>query len=207
MSKKTALDRTPLFTLLLIRHGQTDYNLERRFYGRIDTPVNATGVEQAAALSVELKDRHIDAIYSSPAKRAYMTAEPTAAGRNLTIQTDERLWEMNFGRWEGLTFEEAEAVNPEAWASWRRGETMDAPHGGETYTSSTKRISGWLESIRGDYTNNETVAVFAHGAILQCLLCDLMGTKLEQLWPYRFGNTTVAELAMFRTRAVMVGFG
>ena len=207
MSKKTAFDRTPLFTLLLIRHGQTDYNLEHRFYGRIDTPVNALGIEQAKSLAVELKSRPIDVIYSSPAQRAQMTAQPVAETHSLPLLTDDRLWEMDFGRWEGLTFIEAQELDQASWDSWRAGDLADAPHGGETYEQVGDRALEWLDSVRGNYTSGETVAVFAHGALLQCLLCRLLNTEMRQVWPYRFGNTTVAEVAMFRSMSVLVGLG
>ena len=96
-------------TILLARHGETDWNREGRFQGWADPPLNATGCAQAVELSVELMAEDLAAVYSSPLRRAYETAEVVAASRGLEPVTVDALREVDVGSWSGLTRAEIDA--------------------------------------------------------------------------------------------------
>lgn len=197
--------RDPLATLLLIRHGQTDYNREGRFYGRIDTPLNAQGETEARELAARLHARPVQRLYSSPALRARQTADYLSETLDLPVQTDELLWEMDHGRWEGLRFDEARALDPDLWERWRTGE-VEAPHGGESLTDAMARARQWVDGILQQHPG-ETIAAVAHGGILQAMVCVLMGTPPRPLWQYRFGNATLAEIQVYPLGGVLLSFG
>ncbi len=112
--------------ILLVRHGETDWNAERRVQGHSDRPLNETGREQAAALADALEEREIDAIYSSDLLRAHETARVVAERRGLAVTAIRDLRERDFGTWEGLTDEEIFDRFPHArHSSWGDAETKD----------------------------------------------------------------------------------
>lgn len=181
-------------------------NKEGRFYGRTDSPINAFGREQAVELGTRLAERQIDVAISSPLSRAYETAEIALAKRNLPIMTNDLLVEMDHGRWEGLKFADARALDPDAWNRWRAGELKN-PYGGETLEDMFARANAWAEQIKTTYAQGETIAVFAHGGILQSLICVLMGTPPRPMWQYRINNCAVAEVELYPTGGVLVSLG
>ena len=207
MSKETnEIRRSMLCKLLLVRHGQTTFNKEGRFYGRIDAPLTEVGEAQAVTLRRRLVKWQIDAAISSPLVRALHTGQIALANHELAIETDDLLVEMDHGRWEGILFAEARKLDPEAWDLWRAGK-LENPHGGETLPDVFKRAEAWLEKILAKYKHGETIAVFAHGGLLQALTCVLMGTPPRPLWQYRYGNCAIAEVEVYPLGGVLVSLG
>ncbi|HWH04956.1 MAG TPA: histidine phosphatase family protein, partial [Gaiellaceae bacterium] len=105
-------------TIVLARHGETDWNREQRFQGHADRPLNELGREQARELAERLRNDRIDAVYSSPLVRALETAETVAAALGLPVETREALREVDVGSWEGLSRDEIEERHPEDFARW-----------------------------------------------------------------------------------------
>lgn len=154
-------------TLVLARHGQTDLNIDERWQGRLDRPLNATGIAQAQALAATLPDR-IDAIVSSPMLRARRTAEIVGAARGLAIHLDARFRERDFGVFEGLTGDEARAQHPElakANAAYRWDlEPTDA----EPVRAVVDRVAAGLAELRANHAG-QTVLLVSHGFVVRCL--------------------------------------
>src|SRR3990172_8873638 len=98
--------------LLLLRHGETAWNRERRYQGWTDTPLSAEGLLQAEAAARELKEHAFAAVYASPLRRARDTAAAIAAPHRLEVETDPAFKDLGFGQWEGLTLDEARAGFP-----------------------------------------------------------------------------------------------
>jgi len=120
-------------TLLLARHGETDWNRERRWQGHSDTPLNDAGREQARALALELADERLDALYSSDLARSAETAEIVGGALGLAVRLDRRLREVDVGEWSGLTRGEVEERYPEGvtrrlagGTGWEQGEAHEA---------------------------------------------------------------------------------
>src|SRR5829696_9061290 len=153
-------------TILLARHGETDWNLERRVQDHTDRPLNDTGREQARALAEELADTPLGAVYSSDLVRAHETARIVADRHGLDVTAVPDLREREFGTWEGLTDREILQRFPQAHhGSWGDGETPDAM---------SRRV---LEALRriAETHPDATVLVVSHGGPLRAVLrrCDV----------------------------------
>jgi probable phosphoglycerate mutase len=158
--------------ILLIRHGETDWNAARRLQGHLDIPLNEEGMRQAAALGAALADEPIDAIYASDLSRAVLTATPLAETRGLRVQTDPRLRERCYGAFEGLLYGEIGARYPEAWLAFRTRD-IDArfPQGerpAETLREFSTRSLQAVRCIAARHVG-QRIAIVAHGGVLECI--------------------------------------
>ena len=150
--------------LLLVRHGETDWNREHRIQGHTDLPLNATGLEQARALAADLAATALAAVYSSDLARALQTATAVATAHRLAVRLDRDLREKNFGSWEGLTATEIAERFPHAV----RGRWGD----GETTEQVAERAIGAIERIRARHLTG-AVLVVSHGGTLRAILGHL----------------------------------
>jgi broad specificity phosphatase PhoE len=165
-------------TLLLARHGETDWNRELRIQGSSDIALNDLGREQARALAKELADVELDAIYASDLVRARETADAVAATHGLEVRLDPRLRERSFGSWEGLTREDIAAF-PEG-----------SRHDGESDEEVRARVLGAIEEIARRH-RGEQVLVVSHGGALNTLWHHALGVRVE-----RWENCAVYKLAV-----------
>jgi 2,3-bisphosphoglycerate-dependent phosphoglycerate mutase len=143
-------------TILLARHGETDWNLERRFQGWADPPLNETGRAQARALAEQLRDTPFDAVYSSDLKRAHETAEILAVSHGVPVVADQGLREIDVGPLQGLTWTEVH----ERWGD-------DRPHG-ETREQHHARVRGAVERIARDHAG-QRILIVTHGGTMRAL--------------------------------------
>jgi broad specificity phosphatase PhoE len=150
-------------TLILVRHGETDWNAQNRWQGHSDTALNDAGRAQASRLAKGL-DR-ADALYSSDLARARETAEILAATSGLEVRLDERLRERGFGSWEGLTTEEIESSYPGEQERWRAGIGAGA-HDAESFEAFAARVGSFVDDVGRGHVD-ETVLVVAHGGTIR----------------------------------------
>jgi broad specificity phosphatase PhoE len=155
----------PVTTLLLVRHGETDWNRDGRWQGHSDTHLNEVGREQAARLADELG--RIDVVYSSDLARARETAEIVAERLGLEVEVDARLRERSFGAWEGKTRTEIEAEFGEAHTRWLAGEGPGADDA-EPFADFGARVQSFLEDVQARHPD-ETVLVVAHGGSIRVI--------------------------------------
>jgi len=161
-----------LLTILLLRHGQTDWNHSGRWQGHADIPLNETGQKQAAALCQRLRSWPIDTIYTSDLQRCVQTAEPLAAELGI-VPIKKKVWrERDVGDFSGLTGEQAREQFPDVWARTTRG--MIDPPNGEAFTDVLSRAWQAYESVRDTHSEG-MVAVITHGGLLHALLGQVMG--------------------------------
>jgi broad specificity phosphatase PhoE len=180
-------------TLLLARHGETDWNRDGRLQGHADTPLNDRGREQARALAEEING--VEVIYSSDLRRAVETAEVVAERLGLEVRVDSRLRERGFGAWEGLTRAEIEASFREDFDRWRKGDGFGADDA-ETHQAFAARIQAFLEDVLVRHPD-ETVLVITHGGSIRVV--QAVASGLDYLRDRRtiraLANCSVARYA------------
>lgn len=171
--------------LVLLRHGETDWNAAGRMQGHLDIPMNATGQRQARAAAAALAARFDAArIVSSDLSRAQETARAVAEATELAVATDERLREINVGEWVGRTLADIVADDPTIGERLHRGEDVRRSATGETSTEMGQRIAGALRDIAADADDGETVLVVTHG----------MAARIGSVF---FAGGTFAETRLF----------
>jgi len=181
--------------LYLIRHGQTDWNLQGRYTGQSDIPLNTTGEQQASAAAAQLEGVKLDAIVSSDLQRARHTAEIIAAQMGLPVQTDPRLREINQGLWEGMHFTEIKTQYEEAFKQRKNNPLTVAPPGGETVGQVQTRVLAALRDICAQYPHQQ-VAVVSHGLSLAIIKASLSGHPIQRVWELIPPNAQVERLPM-----------
>ncbi|SCK39529.1 probable phosphoglycerate mutase [Variovorax sp. HW608] len=164
--------------LILIRHGETDWNRELRFQGHIDVPLNDTGHEQARRLGLRLAREAVQYLVSSDLMRAQQTATPAAAQLELAIATSVTLREQNFGVVEGMRAEEIQSLHPRAWEDWLQFREDHAMPEGESARQFHARIMDALGSIATAHPG-QTVLVVTHGGVLDMVWRTARGLGLN----------------------------
>jgi 2,3-bisphosphoglycerate-dependent phosphoglycerate mutase len=155
----------PVTTILLSRHGETDWNAERRWQGHADPPLNARGREQSRDLAHRLRDEQVDAVYTSDLRRAYETAAIVGAELGVDVIVDRDLREIDVGSWTGLTIAEVQAEFPEGWRERLAG---GEGHDGESRETFSARVVGAVERIAA-FHPGRIVLVVAHGGTMRAL--------------------------------------
>jgi probable phosphoglycerate mutase len=168
-----------MLSLYLVRHGQTDASLANRFCGRIDPPLNATGLAMADALAARYGLECFVEVTVSPLLRARQTAEPTASVAGLPLTIDEDLVEIAYGEWENLREADVERQDRERFCAWAAHPGRVAPPGGETGADIARRALAAVERIRSRHPDGGKVLVVSHKATLRVLICALMGIDVD----------------------------
>lgn len=171
--------------VLLVRHGQSHGNAERRFGGHSSTPLSDLGVRQAGATARALAAEKVTAVYSSDLLRALQTAEPLARATGLEVRATSAFRERSVGRMEGLTFEEAAETFPEEYAALLRRDFEHVLEGGESYRQLLDRASAELDRAVEEQPGG-CVALFSHTGTICILALHLMGAldspNLKPVW-------------------------
>lgn len=157
--------------LTLIRHGTTDWNALRRFQGQTDVPLSDDGRRQALAIATALRSERFDRIYSSDLSRAFETARILAESHNIEVIADPRLREFDFGRWEGLTWEQIVAIDGRLGGQPPTKPKLYDPDGGESFAQVCARIRSFFDELAQQ--SYESVAVVTHAGPLHATLSVL----------------------------------
>ena len=185
----------------LVRHGETDWNRERRFQGQADPPLNDAGREQAQAVAERLAGVSFAAVYASDLSRVTQTAAAFMRGREPRVTELQDLREKHFGEWEGLTYLEAEARDPEHYRRIFRVVTYDGatpPPGGESDMQMLQRVSGVADRLRAAHGGgDDTILIVAHGGSLCALIVSLLGLPAAAIWRFRPANCGLSQVTVF----------
>jgi 2,3-bisphosphoglycerate-dependent phosphoglycerate mutase len=179
--------------ILLVRHGETDWNASGRIQGHSDTPLNAAGHEQAQQTARRLAREPVRALYSSDLARAFETASVIGQALGLTVVTSPRLRERQYGAWEGLTSAEIQTRYPEQFAAWRARATDFAPPLGETRNELLTRALAELQRIARQHVG-EMVVVVTHGGFCYVLINHIVGGVDGDRREFTFGNASIHTL-------------
>jgi probable phosphoglycerate mutase len=173
-------------TLLLARHGETDWNSERRWQGHTDRPLNERGREQARALAEELAGRTIDAVYSSDLLRARETAEIVAAELGLEVRVEGGLREVDVGSWSGLVHSDVEASDPDGFRRWQEG--GKGWERGESYEEMRARVVAAVIELAAAHPG-ETLLVVTHGGSIRACRATAAGLTYGESRVSGIGST------------------
>ncbi len=165
--------------LILIRHGQTDYNLQNRYCGFSNPLLNNQGIKQSERLAARVKDIKIDKVYSSDLKRAYQTAEIIFKNNPIEKVADFR--EMNFGLFEGLKYEEITEIYPKLYRDWINNPIKVKIPNGEGLKDLNKRVKKRLSFMLSEH-RDRTIALVIHGGPIRIILCDALKFGLKMFW-------------------------
>jgi alpha-ribazole phosphatase len=182
--------------LLIARHGQTKHNLDRRYQGITDAPLNETGRAEAGQLADRLLGEKLDAIYSSDLKRCVQTAELVAKKNNLNINQDGRLREISFGKWEGMSYDEIQAQSPDLLEKWMNDPAHIPPPNGETLIQLATRVKSAVEEIKPRHAE-QTVLFVTHGGVIRTLLCLSLGIDLNRHLQFESATGSISELSFY----------
>jgi len=165
-----------------IRHGETDWNRQRRLQGWQDTPLNATGREQARWLAERLRadaaGTPFAALYSSDLQRAHATAAPVAQALGLPVRVEAGIRERGFGVLEGLEMERLDELAPQAAAAWKSRDPLRLLEGGESLGQFHARVVAAMEAL-GRRHPGERVLAFTHGGVLDIVWRHASGVPLH----------------------------
>ena len=161
-------------TVILWRHGQTDFNAARRLQGQSDIRLNDAGTRQANLAATALAALEPTRIITSDLQRAVETAQALADRTGIRPTTDARLRERSFGAWEGLTQEEIQASWPDAFTAWRHGREPDGV-GAETRSDCGARVAEAVEEAATEMTADDVLVVVGHGAAITLGQTVLLG--------------------------------
>lgn len=180
--------------IILIRHGETTWNIEGRYQGQENTPLSERGLKQGHLLAEGLRNIPIDACISSPLQRSYQTCKFCAALHNLPVATDERLTEINHGSWEGVLAGDIAKRYPKEFALWHtQPEKVQMPDGGENLEDVRKRARKAFDEYAAKY-EGKTILVAAHDAVNKAIICDLLGLDMSHFWQIKQDNTCINVL-------------
>lgn len=193
--------------LVCVRHGRTSWNSVRRFQGRTDIPLDDEGRAQAQALAAHLTGERFAFALSSPLVRAWATAQAIVAQSGVTVEPEPRLQEMQFGTWEGLTWEEIVAQTPGLAYEYEKSPRAYVAEGGESFDDLCARVAPVLASVTERLAEDATALLVAHAGPMHALLrlslgeddATALGVKLVPAGIIRFvrvgtGAWTLASL-------------
>ena len=176
--------------VVFIRHGQTEWNVSGRYQGQSDVALSKEGIAQAEKLAEHFPVASVDAVYSSDLMRARVTADKVAEKFGLPVQTEPAFRELNFGDWEGLTYEQITASWADAMTNFlRHPDILQIPHG-ESFPEVRQRAMKRLRELLAEHEGH-VIAVVAHGAVLRTMLTEALHMPLQYLWSIRQFNTAV----------------
>jgi probable phosphoglycerate mutase len=196
--------------IVLIRHGETAWNAERRLQGHIDIALNAEGLRQAEALAGALAGERIDAIISSDLQRAAQTAHALARRRDMPVASDPALRERCFGGFEGLLYAEIEQRFPREFAAWQArdidGAMPDGARVAETFRQFYQRCISAITRLAQQHQGQSLVLV-AHGGVLECAYRAALGLALDTPRDFPVMNASINRFSMDDGKLTLLSWG
>ncbi len=179
--------------IIAIRHGETPWNATARLQGHRDIPLNELGLWQAAQAAQALADEPVAHIYSSDLQRAYQTAQAVAQVTGAPLSAEPGLRERCFGVYEGRTFQELEAEQPEVALRWRQRDPVFTPEGGESLIMLRDRVASTVNRLAARHAG-ELIVLTAHGGVLDVLYRLATHQEVQAPRTWELGNAAINRL-------------
>ena len=197
-------------TIILIRHGETAWNAVRRLQGHIDIALNEEGQRQAVALGQALAGQRIDAVVASDLQRAMQTADAVAGHHGLAVHTDAQLRERCYGVFEGMLYADIERAYPQEYALWQARDIdavmpaglREAESFRQFYRRSVDGLAHWAGRQAG-----QTIAVVAHGGVLECAYRHAVGMSLDSPRDFQVKNASINRFTFAGGKLTLASWG
>ena len=187
-------------TLILIRHGETPYNRDRRYQGHRDTPLTKKGKRQAKEIAIRLRNESLDAIYSSDIKRTRYTAKVINGYYSLKINILPQLREIDFGDWEGKTHNEIRREWKGLLDEWENEPSKIKISRGESIKDLAERVRTTIKKIISDHPG-QRIAIITHGGPIRIILMDALGLGTDNWWKTITSNGGISIIEYQSKRA------
>jgi len=178
--------------IYLVRHGETESNKEKRYRGWTESPLSPKGIRQAEDVGFFLAGQNIDGLHCSDLQRAVNTARVIGAGSGLKPAVTPLLREINFGCWEGLTYDQIEASCGDAIRLWHDDPFQKSAPGGETLTEVFERMQKFLEQLANEAVDGQRIAAVSHGGSIRALLYKALDIGKNCFWDLKIDNASVS---------------
>ncbi len=193
-----------MLELILIRHGETEWNKKEVFRGRANVALNKTGIKQAEAVAKYLSAEKIDIIYSSPLKRALKTAQAIARYQKLRVNKSEGLTDFDYGEWQGLTVAEVNQKYLGLYQDW-----LDTPEqlrvpGGESLESVARRAMPFIQDAVTRQREGK-IALVSHRVVLKVLICGFLCLDNSHFWSIKLDNGAITRFVFDGDRTILTG--
>ncbi|KDR95150.1 probable phosphoglycerate mutase [Peptoclostridium litorale DSM 5388] len=174
----------------IVRHGQTEWNIQKKTQGQQNSSLAEIGIEQTQKLAKRLQSFDVDYIYSSDLGRTIETSNIISSHLDKEIMLDKGLREINFGDWEGLTINAIREKYSDIYKVWRTKPQEAQIPGAENLLQARKRIMDCISNINEQH-DNANILLVSHGMIIKILLVSLLGAELSNIYKIKQGNTSL----------------
>jgi broad specificity phosphatase PhoE len=191
-----------MITLWFARHGLTVWNIEKRYQGHSDAPLNPAGLAQAEALADRLASEKLHAIFSSDLQRAVQTASSIAVRHPLSVSTEPRLREANFGLFEGLRYKEIVDQYPMMAKNWF-ADPEQPPQGGEKLSEVAARVGSCVDDLIAGHAGKRLLLV-GHDGALRLMMCHLLGMPAPAYWRFNLDPGSLTRVNVYPGGAILI---
>jgi broad specificity phosphatase PhoE len=188
-------------TIILARHGETEWNAEEIFRGRVDVELNETGIREAELLAEHLSYMTIAAVYSSPLKRALQTAEMIARHHDVKVEVSPQLIDLDYGEWQGLSHETVRDRYGQLYHEWLNSPQLVKMPAGESLGDVKNRAISLVEDITAKA--EDTVVLVSHRVVHKVLICALLALDSAHFWNIRIDTAGISVFAYEDGRFVL----
>lgn len=189
--------------LILARHGETDWNVNEVFRGKLDVELNETGREQARLMADYLAESRISAVLSSPLKRARETAQAVATCQGIEVTVAPELVDMDFGDWQDLSIKTVQDKYPEFFSRWLEQPNHLKVPGGESLLDVRERALGLISRITAQ--NKGDALLVSHRVVSKVLICALLGLNDSHFWNIKLDICGITTFSVENRRFVLSG--
>lgn len=176
--------------IYLLRHGETEENKNKYYYGKLNVELNETGKLQAEKAGEMLKGIKFDSIYISERKRTRETALLALGNKQHKFMEDSRINEINFGEFEGKNYKEIQEKYPLEYEEWNNNWQQFAPPGGESYQTFYLRVESFIKDLLE--IDNENILIVTHGGVVRSIYCYVLGGNLDFYWKFASRNGDIS---------------
>jgi len=192
--------------VILIRHGETEWNVAKRFQGHKDSDLTENGKQQVEALGTRFQDEELDQLYSSDLLRTQKTAKPVSLGTGCQVELDVRLREKNLGIFEGLNVPEIQEQHPKAYKAFREGGARYRIESGESTLDHLVRALGFLEEIPQKH-EGQKVGIVTHGGFIRVILKNSLGMSQDTPTRFTIPNTSIHRIVWKKDQWIVSSMG